>query len=94
LPNIKNEELKKILITEDAIKYLEEHPSYYGRAFKIYGMVAVSCEKKAVQYNINQQIKKLNNLRKAIKCTLSFFQNKKYTVDDLNAPQLLDTTNS
>ncbi|BBI32350.1 hypothetical protein [Cohnella abietis] len=69
MANISNEELEKILISDESRKYLEEHPSINGRAAKIYASESLNCATNKATYELNKAVKKVNNVMTKLKFT-------------------------
>ncbi|GAB6470197.1 hypothetical protein [Bacillus paranthracis] len=50
MANISNEELRMKLFPQETIDFLEKHPSYYGRAAKMYAGASAKYTNKKVKY--------------------------------------------
>lgn len=66
MANITNEELKKKLINDEGMEYLEEHPDLYLRASQILMNESVSCASSYGAHKLDQAMKKAERLIKKL----------------------------
>ncbi|NOV01365.1 hypothetical protein [Paenibacillus planticolens] len=60
MPNINQEELRSKLFPNEVKEYLEEHPSLYGRAAKMYLAESLTCAKKKAAYELEKSVESAN----------------------------------
>ncbi|MGW5983390.1 hypothetical protein ACWFOP_23810 [Bacillus mycoides] len=75
MANISNEELEKILFPPEAIDFLEKHPSYAGRASKMYAHASVKCLHQKAKYSIKKIKDELQETEEMIDSNPRFFAN-------------------
>ncbi len=73
MANISNEELEKILFPQEAIDFIEKHPSYAGRAAKMYARASVKCFQQKAKYSIKKIKDELQETEEMLDSNPKFF---------------------
>jgi hypothetical protein len=66
LANYTDEQLREILLSPGCLEFLEQHPSYYHRAAKIYKALSTEYRKKAYAYDLERALEKASRFLEAL----------------------------